>query len=289
MPRNLLIKEFQPLATLCTFNVGGPARYFTEVRNLDQMKEAFQFAREHKLSTFVLGKGSNCLFDDRGYNGLVILNKIDFIRHEEPHYFAVGAGYSFSRLGSYTARNGWSGLEFAAGIPASVGGAVYMNAGANGQEAAEKVVSVDFLSFAGDLQTLRRDEITFSYRTSSFHSMPGAIISTRFALQRHSEAKRQQLEIVEYRKATQPYGEASAGCFFVNPSDSSAGKLIDSLGLKGLTVGDAQVSPIHANFIVNRGNATAHEVLELAALVKQKVKEAHGYDLRQEVRYVPYV
>ena len=289
MPCNLLIEEFRSLAALCTLGVGGPARYFTEVRNADEMAFAFRFAKENKRSVFLLGKGSNCLFDDRGYNGLVILNKIDFSRFEEPNEIIAGGGYSFSRLGSYTARNGWSGLEFASGIPGTVGGAVYMNAGANGHETATTLISVEFLSDEGERKIFSREELAFAYRSSPFHSMSGAILSARFRLQADPAAKRQQQEIVQYRTSTQPYGEASAGCFFVNPRNASAGSLIDSLGLKGLKVGGAQISPIHANFIVNQGNATAQEILELSALVKLRVKEAFGHELEQEVRYVPYV
>lgn len=289
MPQNPVIEEFRSLAPLCTFGVGGPARYLIEVKQPEEMLSAFQFALQNQLRTFILGKGSNCLFDDRGFDGLVILNRIDFLQIEKPGCFVVGAGYSFSRLGSYTARNGWTGLEFASGVPASVGGAVYMNAGANNQETANTLVSVDFLSFSGIRQTLLRSDFTFAYRHSPFQHLSGAILSAKFGLEPNPEAKRQQLEIIEYRKTTQPYGQASAGCFFVNPPTCSAGKLIDSLGLKGLKVGGAEVSPRHANFIVNTGNASAQDILELAALVKEKVRELSGYELRQEVRFVPYI
>lgn len=164
-----------------------------------------------------------------------------------------------------------------------------MNAGANGRQTAETLASVEFLTTDGDRHVFTRSELAFAYRCSPFQSMSGALLTATFTLKSHPEAKRQQTEIVEYRKATQPYGEASAGCFFVNPASSSAGKLIDSLGLKGLTIGGAQVSPKHANFIVNTGSATAAEILELSAQVKKRVEEAYGYDLQQEVRFVPYV
>lgn len=284
-----MIDEFRPLSDLCTFGVGGPARFFAEVKQPDEMAAAFQFATSKNLRVFVLGKGSNCVFDDRGFDGLVILNKIDFLRHEEPNHFVAGAGYSFSRLGSYTARNGWTGLEFASGIPASVGGAVYMNAGANGKETADTLVSVEFLSLAGEHRIFTRSDLTYSYRSSSFQTMPGAILSATFALTQEPTAKSQQQTIIDYRKATQPYGQHSAGCFFANPIDNSAGKIIDSLKLKGLTVGGAQVSSMHANFIVNTGNATSKDILELAALVRHRVKESSGYELEQEVRFVSYV
>lgn len=281
-------KQDQLLSKLTTFGIGGYARYFVEVRTIHDMQEILQFCHHQNLPFFILGKGSNLLFDDRGFNGVVIANRIDFFTQPEESIFHVGAGYSFSLLGSQTARKGWSGLEFASGIPGSVGGAIFMNAGANGHEACECLLSVDFISNEGELQHLPREALSFSYRTSPFQSMKGAIVGATFKLAPLQSARQKQLEIIQYRTKTQPYSEKSAGCIFRNPVCQAAGALIDNANLKGQAIGGAKVSDKHANFIVNTGTATSQDVLTLIRLVQEKVKEQTGTDLESEVRYIPY-
>lgn len=276
------------LSELTTFGIGGPAQYFIEVRTVEEMQKTITLCNEKKLAYFILGKGSNCLFDDLGFMGVIILNKIDFIEHPTPETFHVGAGYSFSLLGTQTARQGFSGLEFASGIPGSVGGAVFMNAGANGKETCETLVSVDFVDENGMLHLLKKEDLFFAYRTSSFQHLPGAIVGATFALTPAEDARSKQLEIIAYRKKTQPYGEMSAGCVFRNPSCGHAGALIDQSSLKGINVGGAKVSELHANFIVNTGQASSQDVLALIALIKQRVKEKSGIELESEVRYIAY-
>ncbi len=141
----------RPLSQLSTFGIGGPARFFIEIQKIEQMQSAISYCNEQKLPFFILGKGSNCLFDDRGFDGLVILNKIAFCHYDGP-IVHVGAGYSFSLLGTQTARKGWGGLEFACGIPGSVGGAVYMNAGANGVETCQNLMEVHYVNEKGLLE-----------------------------------------------------------------------------------------------------------------------------------------
>lgn len=283
-----LVQENKRLCEVCTFGIGGPARYFFEVRTCEEAKEALAWAQEKRLPFHVLGKGSNTLFDDRGYSGVVILNKIDFFKEISPGLFHVGGGYSFSLLGAQTARKGWSGLEFASGIPASVGGAVYMNAGANGCETADTLESVDFLSADGKIETLSKAQVSFAYRTSSFQKLSGIILGATFQLSHQPQARTRQLEIVDYRKRTQPGAEKSAGCAFRNPQDASAGRLIEMAGLKGVAVGGAKISEKHANFIVNTGNATCAEILKLVAFIQEKVKESTGIELEHEIRWIPY-
>jgi UDP-N-acetylmuramate dehydrogenase len=282
------LKEGKLLKDLCTFGIGGVARYYVEVRTVDEMSQTLLYCKEKGLSYFILGKGSNSLFDDRGFAGVVIHNKIDFKVEKPAGTFHLGAGYNFSLLGSQTAREGWSGLEFASGIPGSVGGAVFMNAGANGKETCETLVSVDFMNPDGHLKTLKKEDLQFSYRTSTFQTTPGAIIGATFTLVPSAEARQKQIEIITYRKNTQPYGEKSAGCIFRNPVCGHAGALIDKTGLKGARVGDAKVSEMHANFIVNADQAKAIEVLELIEHIKKHVKQQAGVELESEVRYIPY-
>lgn len=277
----------KPLSQISTFGIGGPARFFAEVQKIDELQSLLSYCYSQKLPHIMIGKGSNCLFDDRGFDGLVILNKITFCQFDWP-VVHVGAGYSFSLLGTQTARKGWAGLEFASGIPGSVGGAVYMNAGASGVETCESLIEVTFVNEKGELEVLRRDQIEFSYRFSGFHNRKGAIVSAKFLLQPFEEARKKQLSIIEYRTRTQPYGDKSAGCIFRNPESQSAGALIQQSGLKGKRIGGAEVSTMHANFIVNKAGATAKDILELAAHVKNTVKEKTGVDLEMEIRCIPY-
>lgn len=278
----------KPLREVSTFQIGGPARFFKEAHSIEEMQQLLNYCRKHQLPYFILGKGSNCIFDDRGFDGLVILNKIDFLEKRGENGFYVGAGYSFSLLGVQTARQGWTGLEFASGIPGSVGGAVYMNAGAGGSDTSQILASVEYINEAGAKVVYSKEELSFSYRTSPFQNMRGAIVAAEFRLQPSQEARKKQLELVGYRTKTQPYHEPSAGCVFRNPLGGHAGVLIEKAGLKGTRVGGARVSELHANFIVNSGKAQAQDVLELMTVVKQQVKEKTGFELESEVRVIPY-
>lgn len=277
----------KPLSQLSTFGIGGPARFFTEVQRLEDLQALISYCHAQKLPFFILGKGSNSLFDDLGFDGLVILNKIAFCHFDWP-VVHVGAGYSFSLLGTQTARKGWAGLEFACGIPGSVGGAVYMNAGASGTETSMSLIEVTFVTHEGKIEVLKPDQIEFSYRFSSFQKRKGAIASAKFLLHPCESARKKQLSIIEYRTRTQPYNEKSAGCIFRNPEAHSAGALIQMSGLKGKRIGGAEVSPKHANFIVNKAGATTKDILELAAFVKGAVKEKTGVELEMEIRCIPY-
>lgn len=275
------------LSEVSTFGIGGPARYYIEAKTVEDLQECIAYCSQNGLPYHLIGKGSNTLFDDRGFNGLAILNKIIFCEYGD-RTVSVGAGYSFSLLGAQTARKGWAGLEFASGIPASVGGAVYMNAGANGAETADCLTEVVYIAESGEKLILPKDKLEFSYRHSSFQKMKGAIASAAFQLKPSPEARQKQLSIIEYRTRTQPYGDKSAGCVFRNPGASPAGALIQQSGLKGLRIGGAEVSPLHANFIVNRDKASARDVLELAKHIQKTVKEKTGIELDMEIRLIPY-
>lgn len=279
---SLNLQKNRNLSEFSTFGIGGPIRAFVEVSSIEEMEEAYQI----DLPKMVIGKGSNCLFDDRGFDGLVILNKIDFCHWAEKSV-TVGSGYSFSLLGVQTARKGFSGLEFASGIPATVGGAVFMNAGANGKETSSSLQSVLF--FDGKKKTeFAREELHFGYRISPFQKMSGVILSATFSLEPSIEARKSQLQIVEYRMKTQPLKEKSIGCIFRNPPGQSAGALLDRCGLKGTAVGGAKISEIHANFIVNHAGATSKDVKELIRLVQEKVLKQTGVCLEPEIRMIDY-
>lgn len=281
------IEEGRLLKDYTTFGIGGPAKYLITVQTPSELQEAIQFCIQNQLRYLILGKGSNTLFHDQGFDGAVILNKIHFFEEIQGE-FHVGAGYSFSLLGSQTARKGWEGLEFASGIPGTVGGAVFMNAGANGSETFQTLTEVTFINEEGGIEILPRSAIQCDYRWTIFHERRGAIAAARFQLKASTEARRRQLELIDYRTKTQPYSDQSAGCVFRNAPELSAGRLIQECGLKGMSIGGAEVSLMHANFIVNKGSATAEDVLALADHVQKTVCEKTGHFLKMEIRVIPY-
>lgn len=274
------------LKEVSTLGIGGPARYFVEVKEVDKLQELLSFCYKEGMRFFILGKGSNCLFDSQGLDALVIQNKIDFCSEEEPGHFVVGAGYSFSLLGTQTAKRGWSGLEFASGIPASIGGALFMNAAAQGQETSTHLVYVDYVEQDGKIRRYMKEELTFSYRFSSFQKMKGAIYRACFILKPSLEARKKQLQLLQARVSTQPYQEKSAGCVFKNPACSAAGRLIEQCGLKGYRIGGAEVSTIHANFLINAQDATSQDFLDLREYVRKEVERQTGVKLEPEVYWI---
>lgn len=281
------IKEYIPLSDYSTFGIGGPARWFTTVKSAEMMQEAIQFASKMGIPFHILGKGSNTLFDDRGFAGLVIQNKIGNYSHEEER-FHVGAGFSFALLGVRSAKMGYKGLEFASGIPATVGGAIFMNAGANGQETKDCLAEVEYVDEKGTIHKYQKSELTFSYRHSSFQKLKGAIVMATFILHHDDSAKERQQQILSYRQSTQPLQEPSCGCIFRNPEGNFAGKLIEEAGLKGVSFGGAAISPLHANFIVNKGGAKASDVEVLIAKIQEEVKKRSGILLESEIRRLSY-
>ncbi|CAI5953285.1 unnamed protein product [Closterium sp. NIES-64] len=271
---------------------------------------SFLFCHSNSIRAVVIGKGSNCLFEDRGFKGCHGAEGYDAV-------VQVGGGYPFNLLGVECSRDGLSGLEFAGGIPGTVGGAVFMNAGADGQETADCLLSVDVLSSTGDLLSFPRTDLTFAYRHSPFQRMPdcAAIVGATFGLKRSSEARDRQRRYMDRRRQSQPIADRSVGCIFRNPAPplgsapcsissppvgssppaglaaagasavtlpASAGALIDRAGLKGLHVGDAFVSPMHANFLVNGGACSSEDMEGLIVEVKRRVREEFGVELVEE-------
>nr|GLL19255.1 uncharacterized protein LOC109168528 [Ipomoea trifida] len=278
------------LSDLSTWGIGGRCKIFVQVFNQTQLLSAVRYCRERSERFLIVGKGSNCLFDDEGFDGCVILNRIDFLEKVEPGVYRVGSGYPFNRLGVQTASEGFTGLEFAGGVPGTVGGAAYMNAGANTQEAGDCIHTVEIITTGGQTRVLGKLELDFGYRSSPFQGMKdlASITAVTFKLKFSQDAKQKQMEYLERRKRSQPLGERTAGSVFRNPSDLdvSAGELIERAGLKGFRIGEAMVSERHANFFINRGGATSHDMLELIAVVKEMVHHKFGVQLREEVLYI---
>lgn len=279
--KGLSLKEF------CTYGIGGPAREFVTVQTIEEMQEVLKNCFLEGKRFFILGKGSNTLFDDRGFDGVVILNKIQRMEREGERV-KVGGGYSLSLLASQVAREGLGGLEFGCGIPGSVGGAIYMNAGAGGVEISDRLEELLFVDEKGELHRFERKDLSFSYRRSPFHDKKGAIVSATFQLTPRLDAKEEQRKLLDYRMKTQPYKDKSCGCVFRNVDGVSAGKLIEQSGLKGFQIGGARISSLHANFLVNEGEATAQDILDAIAYIRTKVWLRTGKMLQPEVCYVPY-
>ena len=286
MSQQPLLKENISLQDYCTYGIGGPADYFAKVTTQDEMIEVVRQLKLEKIPYIIIGKGSNVLFDDKGYRGAVIINKLQSIEFNGNEVTA-GAGTSFALLGSKVAAQGFGGLEFAAGIPGSVGGAVFMNAGAGGGETKDTIKSVTFLNEQGEIEELSNDALEFSYRTSVFQRRSCVILSASFDVQPSESAKQDVKELVTYRLETQPYKAKTCGCVFRNPEGKSAAQLIDKIGLKGFSVGGARVSPTHANFLENHDGASSQDILDLMRYVQMKVQFKTGIALESEVRYIP--
>lgn len=280
------IQKKVPLAPFTSFKVGGAADYFAQVGNFSELKEAFIFAREHYLQTFVLGKGTNILVSDSGFKGLVIKLSKEFgkILVEDKKVIAGGAAQIAASC-SLAVRNSLSGLEWASGIPGTVGGAVKMNAGAHGFSISDILSSaVIFDSSTLELKRLKKNEIEFGYRASSLKDFE-IVLEAEFKLMEGNpdEIKKRMESFFQERKKKQPIGQRSAGSVFKNPSGDFAGRLIEAAGLKGVQIGGARVSEVHANFIINSGNATAKEIYNLIRKIQQEVYNKFQVMLELEI------
>ena len=295
------VKENVCLAQFSTFRTGGPARFFVEPSGEEELIQAFRFADEKGLDVFILGNGSNCLISDKGFDGLVIrLGKLmgDITSEKGDDgltYVTAGAGCLLSRFGNYCADLGLEGAEFACGIPGTVGGAVFMNAGAYGREIKDIAVSVRYLDGYA-IKEIPASECGFGYRTSFFARDAGkkrnpVILSMKAVLSEGDKDKIMEYvaELRQKRISSQPLDVPSAGSKFKRPEGYFAAKLIEDSGLKGFALDDsgAQVSPKHAGFVVNNnGTAKAGDVLRLINYVSDKVYEDTGVRLEREVRLI---
>lgn len=288
--RSISYLENEPLARHSSFKVGGSAALFVKPTTADDLIYTARLANEYSVKFRTIGNASNILFSDNGYDGIILLssgyNKIEV--NDSVIYAAGGASYT--KLSSYAGDIGLGGLEFAYGIPGTVGGAVYMNAGAYGKETSSVLLSVDAYDVENDkCICLDRSECKFGYRNSIFiENRKLIILGARFGLTTGSreEIKAQMNELMARRRAGQPLEYPSAGSTFKRPTGHFAGKLIEDCGLKGCAIGGAQVSEKHAGFIINKSNATADDVLELIQFVKKKVNDSFGVMLECEIEYI---
>ena len=283
----LELRVNEPMSKHTTFRIGGPAALMALPRTMEEVQTVLKTAAELGVEPFFLGNGSNLLVADEGYPGFIIKLTWDFDGIREVNRgLETGGAVLLSRLSNALVGRGLTGLEFAGGIPGSVGGAVTMNAGAYGGEMAQVLESVTFLDEAGEVCTLPASECGFGYRKSIFSQRKCLILRARFRLEQGDgyAIKARMDELAAKRREKQPLEYPSAGSMFKRPLGHFAAALIDQCGLKGLTVGGAQVSEKHAGFVVNRGGATCGDVLALVDQVKEEVLRQTGVELEMEVK-----
>ena len=284
----------EPMKNHTSFKIGGPAAALCAPKDRQQLRELVGFVQREGVDSWYIGNGSNLLVSDEGLNGVAILLDSSFDGEIELDgtVLLAPAGKKLSAVCAAACAAGLTGLEFAYGIPGSVGGAVYMNAGAYGGEMKDRLLWVEYLAPTGEIVRLEGEQMGLSYRHSRFmeEGMQGScIVRAAFGLQRGEKAAIQSEmdRILNQRRQKQPLEYPSAGSTFKRPQGAFAAQLIDKCGLKGFTVGGAQVSEKHAGFVINTGKATCADVLELTRQVRECVQEKTGYLLELEVRQLP--
>lgn len=288
VPEEDILTE-EPMSRHTTFRIGGEAACFIRISSEEQLQKLIPYFENVGIEYFVLGKGSNLLVGDKGYPG-VILQISDACQQieAEGNRLQVQAGAALSKVALLTMERGLEGLEFAAGIPGTVGGGVVMNAGAYGGEMKQVVESVRVLSSEGEILTLDNDTMEFGYRTSIIRNRNFTVLSVTFRLREgNREEIRARIEDFQKRRMEkQPLNYPSAGSTFKRPEGYFAGKLIMDAGLRGFQIGDARVSDKHCGFVVNVGKATARDVTDVIEEVQEKVRERFGVSLEREVIYL---
>lgn len=290
----MIIREQEPLTAHTTFRIGGPALYYLIPEGVEEVRDALQFAREKELPFYVIGRGSNLLFEDEGYHGVVIeigKGMEQVMMKEEPDgtvCVTAQAGIPLSTLAAKLAEAGWQGFEFAGGIPGTLGGGIAMNAGAYGGEIRDCIKNAMVMTRSGEMLVLNREQLELGYRTSIIQKEDYIVLEGVF---RFSRGEKKSIlaamkELNQRRRDKQPLEFPSAGSTFKRPEGYFAGKLIEDAGLRGYRVGDAQVSEKHCGFVVNRGKASSADVRQLIRDVQDRVREKFQVELEPEVRIV---
>ncbi len=296
----MILLENEPMNKHTSFKVGGPARYFVKAESLDDLKKALDLACEKGIPFFILGNGTNLLVSDKGFDGVIVTLARDFSSIEDlgNGAFKVGAAVPLGRFARSVLKQGFAGIHKLAGIPGTLGGAIYMNAGAYGQEIGTSCTQVTVLDSDGNIREFAASECGFGYRQSIFQKNNAIILSATFLLptaaslgKTTADLEAELAECMTKRKASQPLNMPNAGSTFKRlsvgaadtPAQIAPGYYIEQAGLKGYRIGDAEVSTVHANFIVNAGGATASDIKQLSEFVQQKVTEKFGIELHREI------
>lgn len=297
----MTIKENEPMSKHLTFRIGGPARYFVEIKTVEELQQAIDMAKEKSLPWFVLGGGSNTLCSDKGYDGVVIQmanREVTIVDNK----LTAGAGAISVAVARAAGDASLSGIEWMVSLPGMIGGAVRGNAGCFGGEMKDVVATVTVFSpparggagGGGSIHILNNSDCHFAYRESIFKTNHDVIIDVTLKLIPGDKEtiKAKMNEVLGKRKATQPTASGTAGCAFKNPLVDgkllSCGKLIDELGLKGTKIGGISVSDVHGNFLINDGTATADQVIQLLSLIKMKARDERGVELTEEIQYLGF-
>jgi UDP-N-acetylmuramate dehydrogenase len=282
---NVILNE--PMKKHTSFRIGGPARFFALPKDSDELKILLKIAKRYSIPVYIIGGGSNILVSDSGIRGMVIRLKSSFFNKISGHgvYLEAGSGVPLARLMRFAQAYHLFGLEFLAGIPGTLGGALVMNAGIAERSIGDCVENVTVMDYNGRVRTVKRSGIGFAYRTSRLQGkyiVLGACL--KLGLGNHKESEKKVALLLKKRKTSQDYRWPSAGCVFKNPRRFSAGELIDRCGLKGSRRGDAFVSNVHANFIVNKGKARSRDVLRLMGSMKEAVLRKYRINLEPEIK-----
>jgi UDP-N-acetylmuramate dehydrogenase len=280
------LKENEPLSRHTSFKIGGPAEAYCRLHNAAELKTCLEFGAENGVPVFFLAGGTNVLVRDGGLPGLTLTLDGDFKEiHVDGDRVRAGAAANLAQVARKAGKAGLAGLEFGIGIPGSVGGAVVMNAGAHGQELSETCRNIGVLE-KGRVCAIPAAQAGFTYRGSRFKQGGAWILWAEFALRSDDPAviEGRMAEVLGKRRASQPLNLPNAGCVFKNPQGESAGRLIEASGLKGLRRGGAEISEVHANFVVNQGGASASDVLWLMEKAREAVRNKQGVDLENEIQ-----
>ena len=285
------IKQNEPMKNHTSFKIGGTADLFLKVATIEELMQAIEYAKTKKIPIYFIGNGSNLLVTDKGIRGLVVkidIQNISIQKAENSVKVTVGAGYKMIALARELLNQEITGFEEFAGIPGTIGGAIYMNAGAYGKEMKDIVISTKCMDLDGKIFTLSNKEQEFTYRDSIFEKNNYIILETTLQLNNgiKSEIENKMTKLLKERKEKQPIGEPSAGSTFKRQEGIITAKLIDECGLKGYSIGGAKVSEKHAGFVVNFNNATAKDVLDLIKYIKEKVYEKYGIKIEEELRII---
>lgn len=275
------IRMQEPLNLHCTFNIGGLADFFYVCKDIDTLPKLLEGLRNLKIRFFIFGGGSNILFDSRGFRGLVIQimdNRFEF----DNDLLVANSGANMTMLAKLSMQRGLTGLEWANGLPGTIGGAVFGNAGCHGYQIADVFENALIYSIDKGIYEVKKDYMEFAYRHSKIKDTEDIILKVCLKLKKENVNLDQSFDALGFRQAKQPYGYSN-GSFFKNPQDYSAGYLIESVGLKGFEIGGAKISDKHANFFMNINNALSSDVLALRDLAKKKVHEKYRIMLEEEV------
>lgn len=282
------ILKNEPMKKHTSFRIGGEADYFLIIKTQEELKQVLEVCKNYKKEIFILGNGTNLLVTDKGFRGVVIkleLNNIELKQENDDYFITVEAGYPLTKLSKFALDNELEGLEFACGIPGTIGGAIRMNAGAYGSEMKNIVVSTKYMDLEGNINELNLEEQEFSYRNSIFAKKEFIILSTTVKLKKGNKEliKQKVLENNQSRIKNQPLEFPNAGSTFKRKEGIITAKLIDEAGLKGYSIGDASVSEKHAGFLINKGNASFEDMNKLIKYIQKILLEKYNVEIELEV------